>query len=324
MAVDCKATKKLKLCAYGIPGQGFYSMEIPEAKIKVSQATCFITALEGEATEDKISKELKNLVRNDWDFRVKQSHHQEYMVIFPDRATMGIFSKLSEFAMPLYGLKGKLIVANVDPEATSVLHTVWIKLSNIPGTAKDVESIKEIVNLVAEPIAVDEVSLIKPGPVRVQGRCRNPTLIKGSIEVFFNGAGIPIGFEVEDDKGSSKGGKGGPPGQGSGKPGGSSDKDFDKHHQDGRKRGNDKFKRYGDIDRDREANPDDSMEDSLEKEVLEESNDVSNGFVIPLAAFHPEIGHILLNSSATSLTQQDKSDPVQFLLRSPGRNLWIR
>lgn len=99
-------------------------------------------------------------------------------------------------------------MANVDLEATSVLHTVWLKVSNIPGMAKDVESVKEIVNLVAEPIAVDEISLIKPGPVRVQGRCRNLTLIKGSIEVFFNGSGIPIGFEVEDDKGSSKGGKG--------------------------------------------------------------------------------------------------------------------
>jgi hypothetical protein len=120
--------------------------------------------------------------------------------------------------MPLYRLKGKIEVANVDPEATSVLRTVWLKVSNIPGTAKDVESVKEIVNLVVEPIAVDEISLIKPGPVRVQGRCRNPTLIKGSIEVFFNGSRIPIGFEVEDDKGSSKVRKGGPPGPSFGKP----------------------------------------------------------------------------------------------------------
>lgn len=154
-------------------------MEILEAKIKVNQATGFIIVLQGEATEDKISKELKNLVRSDWDFRVKKSHHQEYMVIFLDKATLGIFSKLSEFEMPLYGLKGKIEMANVDPEATSVLHTVWLKVSNILGTTKDVESVKEIVNLVVAPIAIDEISLIKLGPVRVQGRCRNPTLIKG-------------------------------------------------------------------------------------------------------------------------------------------------
>jgi hypothetical protein len=74
--------------------------------------------------------------------------------------------------------------------------------------AKDVESVKEIATLVVEPIVVDEVSLIKPGPVRVQGRCRTPSLIKGSIEIFFNGTRIPIGFELEDGKGTSKGGKG--------------------------------------------------------------------------------------------------------------------
>jgi hypothetical protein len=55
---------------------------------------------------------------------VKKSHKQEYMVIFTNKNTLGIFSKLSEFEMPLYGLKGKIDIANMDPEATSVLHTV--------------------------------------------------------------------------------------------------------------------------------------------------------------------------------------------------------
>jgi hypothetical protein len=54
--------------------------------------------------------------------------------------------------MPLYGIKGRLEVANVDPEVSSILHTVWIKISNIPGMAKDVESVREIVNLVVEPL----------------------------------------------------------------------------------------------------------------------------------------------------------------------------
>jgi hypothetical protein len=51
---------------------------------------------------------------------------------------------------------------------------------------------------------VDEVSLIKVGPVRVQGRCRNPSLIEGSIEAFFNGSGTNIGFAVEDQKGQAR------------------------------------------------------------------------------------------------------------------------
>jgi hypothetical protein len=263
MAVDCRFSKKLKICGFGIPGQGFYSIDIPEAIVKVNQATGFLTILEGEANEDKIDKELKNLVRGDWDFRVRKSDKQEYMVIFPDKSTLGMFSKLSEFEMPLFGLKGTIEVANVDPEASSVLHTVWVNIFDIPRIAKEVEIVREIANLVIKPIAVDELSLIKAGSVRVQGRCRTPSLIKGSIEVFFNGTRIPIGFELKEGKGSSKGGKGDPPGPGKGKPGGSSDKDQDKHHQDGKKRGADKFKRYGDIDREMEYNQDDSMEDCL-------------------------------------------------------------
>jgi predicted 3-demethylubiquinone-9 3-methyltransferase (glyoxalase superfamily) len=65
MAIDCRINKKLKIYGFGIPGQGFYAIDIPEAKLKVSQATSFLTVIEGEATEDKIAKELKNLVKGD-------------------------------------------------------------------------------------------------------------------------------------------------------------------------------------------------------------------------------------------------------------------
>jgi hypothetical protein len=263
MVVDCRSSKKLKICGFGFPGQGFYSINIPEAKVKTNQATGFLTVLLGEANEEKIDQELKNLVKGDWDFRVRKSHQQEFMVVFPDKNTLGMFSKLSEFAMPLYRLKRKLEVANVDLEASSVLHTMWVQISNIPGMAKDVESMKEIATLVVEPIVVDEVSLIKPGPVRVQGRCRTPSLIKCSIEVFFNGTRIPNGFELEDGKGTSKGGKGGPLGSGFANQGGNSSKDYDKHFQDEKKRGVDKFKRFGNIDRDMDSTQDDSMEDGI-------------------------------------------------------------
>lgn len=167
MAMDYRFSKKLKICGFGIPGQGFYSIDIPKVRVKANQATGFITILVGEANEEKIDMELKNLVRGDWDFRVRKSHMQECMVVFPDKNTLSMFAKLSGFEMPLFGLKGKNEVANVDSEASTILHTVWIKISNIPGMAKEVESMREIVNLVVEPIVVDEVSLIKPGPVRV-------------------------------------------------------------------------------------------------------------------------------------------------------------
>ena len=59
MAVDCKfASKKLMMYGFGIPGQGFYAFDLPEAKGKINQATILITVLEGEANEQKLDQEL--------------------------------------------------------------------------------------------------------------------------------------------------------------------------------------------------------------------------------------------------------------------------
>jgi hypothetical protein len=73
MAVDCIFSKKLKICGFDISSQGFYSIDIPEARVKANQATCFITVLVGEANEEKIDKELKNLVRG-IGISVRKSH----------------------------------------------------------------------------------------------------------------------------------------------------------------------------------------------------------------------------------------------------------
>lgn len=115
---------------------------------------------------------------------------QEYLVVFPDKNSPDTFSKLSSFEMSLYGLKGKLVKSSIDPVTSSVLHIAWIPIHNIPNYARKVDAVKEITNLVAEPLVVDELSLIRGGPIRVQGRCRNPSAIKGTIEIFFNGVGV--------------------------------------------------------------------------------------------------------------------------------------
>jgi len=131
------------------------------------------------------------------EFLTEENGLQEYLVVFPDKNSLETFAKLKCFEMPLFGLKGTLERSNADPEASSVLQTLWIRISNVPGPAREVDIVKEIAALIAEPLVVDEVSLIRAGPVRFQGRCRNPTAIKGDLEFFFNGTGVLLGFEVE-------------------------------------------------------------------------------------------------------------------------------
>lgn len=276
---------------FGIPGQGFYSFNIPEAKLQVHEATGILTVLQGETNAEKINQELRHLVKEDWDFRVRKMDRQEYIVVFPDKNSLDTFSKMSDFGMSLHGLKGKLEKVNIDPATSSVLQTVWIRLSNVPGIAREVDCVKEMTALVAEPLVVDELSLIKAGPVRVQGRCRNPAVIRGDLEFFFNGTGYIVGFEVEGYQGGDKNGKGGPPGHG---------KPDDKHHRDhdyNSKKGdkprksNGKADRIIRIDKEADATLEESMEEELEH-VDDNSNTSSEKVVVPIAAFHPDFGRV--------------------------------
>ena len=72
--MDCQqmGSKKLNMYEFGIPGQGFYAFDLPEAKGKINQAVGIITVIQGEANEDKLDKELKYLVRESWDYKVRK------------------------------------------------------------------------------------------------------------------------------------------------------------------------------------------------------------------------------------------------------------
>ena len=110
--------------------------------------------------------------------------------------------------MSLYELKGKLEKASRDPITSSILQTMWIKIHKVPDIAREVDVVKEIASLVAEPLVVDELSLIRDGPVRFQGRCRSPDATNGGIEYFFNGTGITLIFKVENTHGRGEKGQG--------------------------------------------------------------------------------------------------------------------
>lgn len=44
MAAECQNnSKKLKMCGFGIPGQGFYAFDLPEVKSKINQAVGILT-----------------------------------------------------------------------------------------------------------------------------------------------------------------------------------------------------------------------------------------------------------------------------------------
>ena len=111
---------------------------------------------------------------------------------------------MSSVELALYGLKIKISKSNIDPAASSILKTVWVKVHGVPSFARDKEIIKEITALVAEPIKVDDFSLLRDEPIRVRVNCRDPSKLKGFVEIFFNGVGYEIRFAVEGLHGGPK------------------------------------------------------------------------------------------------------------------------
>jgi len=245
------------------------------------------------------------MLKPDWDFQVRRMDMQEYLVVFPNKSLQETFIRLSEFKMSLYKLSGKLLKTDIDPKTFSVLQTIWIKIHNMPGIARDIELIKEITALVAKPLVVDELSLVRIDAVRVQARCRNPSTVNGELEFFINEEDIFFRFEVEQ---SRKGSKGAPPalGQGPSNPGdrnqsrGRNKDNFQK--DEGGKRGFGKFDRIGRMDREFDSTYEDNMEETLEQDKKEQDA-TSFNMATPIAVLHPTLGMIDINQMSKGMTE---------------------
>jgi hypothetical protein len=60
--------------------------------------------------------------------------------------------------------------------------------------------VRKVATLVGEPLVVDELSLIKTGPVRVKLNYRDPSKLRDFVKIFFNKVGHNICFVYENYK----------------------------------------------------------------------------------------------------------------------------
>lgn len=160
----------------------------------------------------KIDRDLKNLVDDEWDFKVKRLANGDYIASFPDVLSVEMFSKLNSVDLALYGLKVKIDKTNIQATTSSMLLPTWVRIYGIPDFAKMEEVVKDLASHAAEPIMVDLASLEGERPVRVHVNCRDPSKLRGFVEVFFNGMRYKLQFVSEDPQGQNQGGQGGPPG----------------------------------------------------------------------------------------------------------------
>lgn len=198
-SVVCPEKRGLRLCGFGFPGQGFYSMHIPSdrgAKNKKEVMGIMIIE-EGEASVEIIEKELRHLFSEvpKWPIR-KMSDGNEYMISFPNEDIRHQCSRFRGFEFETAAIKAKVVPTDLSPEADGSLEVIWVKAYNIhPDARKD--TIMELAYLVGDPIEVDLKTINSQGPVRVKLACRESRKIRGQTKVFFNGEGYNIRWKPE-------------------------------------------------------------------------------------------------------------------------------
>jgi len=241
---------------------------------------------EGEADEEKLNEELRLVVNQKWDFQAKKFANQEYLVVFLDKGALETFSRFGSFELCIHKLKVKITKSSIDPATSSVLQTCWVRISNIPDYARDEVVAKALASLVGQPVAVDELSLVRAELVRVKVNYRNPSAVRCSIEIFFNKVGHEVKFVVEGIAGDKMLPKGGPSGSGKDNDKSCKRDQWGKGDQTSKKRNN-KFDRFGKLDREQESSHGDSQE-ALEHNGQDRNPDGKQ--TMPIATYHPSTG----------------------------------
>ena len=202
----------MRMFGFGVPGHGFYSLQLPEMKEpKPEENLGAIQIVSGKASVDWVEEELKHLIDNKWDWKVRQISDREFLAVFPNKTMLGAFSKSNGIKLALHNIFAKVSRSNLDSEASSVLQTGWVKIYNIPPAARNEEAVKQIAELAGEVVVVDELSLIRDGPVRVKLNGREIHKLRGYIEVFFGKIGRELRFVAEGGSRGLSGGDQPPP-----------------------------------------------------------------------------------------------------------------
>lgn len=112
---DDKRNQGLKLFGFGIPCQGFYSLQVPGLHLSDQQAaTGVISIKEGVASVQKIEAELKHLIQANWDWKARKLSELEYAVVFPSKEMLDTWSKARGVELALHSIKAKVDKSSLD------------------------------------------------------------------------------------------------------------------------------------------------------------------------------------------------------------------
>ncbi|KAM0864314.1 hypothetical protein ACQ4PT_044006 [Festuca glaucescens] len=196
---DLLKCKELQIFGFGIPGQGFYALEVEElTKSDNSKGVgAIIKVVQGEHSIAIIEKEMRYWVDDKWAWNLNKVSNDEYLTSFPNASAVRICMRGGETYSPLCKLLLKVKESDLAPGASAMLQTTWVKVFDVPPHARNEADLKEISKTFGRPRSIDVKTLPGLGPIRVQVDCREAAKLRGRIEIFLHKAGFKFKIEAE-------------------------------------------------------------------------------------------------------------------------------
>lgn len=173
MSTNCprsKENKGLRLYGYGLPGQLFYSIQVPieDEEVANSPILALMTVIEGKGTVNNVTIELQYLINSTWDWQVKKMNSNEFMFVVPIAKDMEFLTGLKEFKCKISDMVVSMEKSDLMVRCCDVLTTVWVKLMGVPYWARKERAVEECAYLVGDFKEVDKTTLPVLGPIRVK------------------------------------------------------------------------------------------------------------------------------------------------------------
>jgi hypothetical protein len=102
----CPENKGLRVCGFGLPGQGFYNIRATIKEGGKKGARGVMTILQGAATIEMIRTELRALFTENVDWEItKLSTEKEFMIVFPNDDKRHHLARIKNFEFETANIK---------------------------------------------------------------------------------------------------------------------------------------------------------------------------------------------------------------------------
>ena len=193
----------LQIMGSAISGEGFFCLEFEdvdetEAPIDARIKNAAILSAEpGNLNLRILEQELKHMVTGDWDWQVTQVGDDDFVVVFPSADLLHMAKSSGKLFLSINDITARVRDMLHEEVQPMVMPETWVRLHGIPKKHRREDRIREGFRMLGRPIMVDELSLIRLGPVRMKLACKTPEKLNGVVEVWFNHEGYQIKVERE-------------------------------------------------------------------------------------------------------------------------------